>query len=63
MTRAAEESNRRLLRACDAMDRTYAQPLDRALRDPFGDHIRTSQPAPGPSKVPDPAVRGGDAAR
>ena len=28
MARAVEESNRRLLRARDAMDRTYAQPLD-----------------------------------
>jgi AraC-like DNA-binding protein len=28
MTRAVEESNRRLLRARDAMDRAYAQPLD-----------------------------------
>jgi AraC-like DNA-binding protein len=28
MSRAAEESNRRLLRARDAIDRTYAQPLD-----------------------------------
>jgi transcriptional regulator GlxA family with amidase domain len=28
MTRAVEESNRRLLRARDAMDRTYARPLD-----------------------------------
>jgi len=28
MTRAAEESNRRMLRARDAMDRTYARPLD-----------------------------------
>ena len=28
MTRASEESNRRLLRARDAMDRTYAEPLD-----------------------------------
>ena len=28
MSRAAEENNRRLLRARDAMDRTYAQPLD-----------------------------------
>jgi transcriptional regulator GlxA family with amidase domain len=28
MSRATEESNRRLLRARDAMDRTYAQPLD-----------------------------------
>jgi len=28
MTSAVEESNRRLLRARDAMDRTYAQPLD-----------------------------------
>ncbi|MDQ3740614.1 MAG: AraC family transcriptional regulator [Actinomycetota bacterium] len=28
MSRGAEESNRRLLRARDAMDRTYAQPLD-----------------------------------
>ena len=28
MTREVEESNRRLLRARDAMDRTYAQPLD-----------------------------------
>jgi AraC-like DNA-binding protein len=27
MSRAVEESNRRLLRARDAMDRTYAQPL------------------------------------
>jgi AraC-like DNA-binding protein len=28
MTRAVEESNRRMLRARDAMDRDYAQPLD-----------------------------------
>ena len=28
MSRAVEESNRRLLRARDAMDRTYSQPLD-----------------------------------
>ena len=28
MGRAAEEQNRRLLRARDAMDRTYAEPLD-----------------------------------
>jgi transcriptional regulator GlxA family with amidase domain len=28
VSRAAEEANRRLLRARDAMDRTYAQPLD-----------------------------------
>jgi transcriptional regulator GlxA family with amidase domain len=28
VSRAAEESNRRLLRARDAMDRAYAQPLD-----------------------------------
>jgi AraC-like DNA-binding protein len=28
VSRAAEDSNRRLLRARDAMDRTYAQPLD-----------------------------------
>ena len=28
MNRAAEESNRRLLRARDAMDRRYAEPLD-----------------------------------
>src|SRR4029077_1930291 len=28
MSRAVEESNRRMLRARDAMDRTYAQPLD-----------------------------------
>jgi transcriptional regulator GlxA family with amidase domain len=28
MRREVEESNRRLLRARDAMDRTYAQPLD-----------------------------------
>ncbi len=28
MSRAVEESNRRLLRARDAMDRGYAQPLD-----------------------------------
>ena len=32
MSRAVEDSNRRLLRARDAMDRSYAQPLDiRAL--------------------------------
>jgi transcriptional regulator GlxA family with amidase domain len=32
MSRATEDNNRRLLRARDAMDRTYAQPLDvRAL--------------------------------
>jgi transcriptional regulator GlxA family with amidase domain len=28
VSRAVEESNRRLLRARDAMDRTYAEPLD-----------------------------------
>lgn len=28
MSRAVEEQNRRMLRARDAMDRTYAQPLD-----------------------------------
>src|SRR3954452_13866019 len=28
MSRAAEDSNRRLLRARDAMDRTYGRPLD-----------------------------------
>lgn len=28
MSRATEEANRRLLRARDAMDRTYAEPLD-----------------------------------
>src|SRR5436309_15449285 len=28
MSREVEEANRRLLRARDAMDRTYAQPLD-----------------------------------
>jgi transcriptional regulator GlxA family with amidase domain len=28
MSRATEESNRRMLRARDAMDRTYAEPLD-----------------------------------
>jgi transcriptional regulator GlxA family with amidase domain len=28
MSRATEESNRRLLRARDTMDRTYAEPLD-----------------------------------
>jgi transcriptional regulator GlxA family with amidase domain len=28
MSRAVEESNRRMLRARDAMDRTFAQPLD-----------------------------------
>src|ERR671933_421660 len=28
MSRVVEESNRRMLRARDAMDRTYAQPLD-----------------------------------
>lgn len=28
MSRAVEDSNRRLLRARDAMDRRYAQPLD-----------------------------------
>ena len=28
MTRASEETNRRLLRARDAMDRTFASPLD-----------------------------------
>jgi AraC-like DNA-binding protein len=30
VTRATEEQNRRLLRARDAMDRSYAQPLDLA---------------------------------
>ena len=28
MSRATEETNRRLLRARDAMDRAYARPLD-----------------------------------
>ncbi|MEA2245686.1 MAG: hypothetical protein QOH46_215, partial [Solirubrobacteraceae bacterium] len=28
VSRAVEDSNRRLLRARDAMDRTYAQPID-----------------------------------
>jgi len=53
MSRAVEESNRRLLRARDAMDRGYAQPLDisslariahvseahfiRTFRDTFGE--------------------------
>src|SRR5260221_8701820 len=53
MSGASEESNRRLLRARDAMDRTYAQPLDvaalariadtseahfsRTFRDTFGE--------------------------
>jgi transcriptional regulator GlxA family with amidase domain len=53
VTRAAEDSNRRLLRARDAMDRSYAQPLDvpalarianvspahfsRTFRDTFGE--------------------------
>src|SRR5881275_2212333 len=53
MTRAEEDCNRRMLRARDAMDRTYAQPLDiprlariavvseahfiRTFRDTFGE--------------------------
>ena len=53
MSEATEESNRRLLRARDAMDRTYAEPLDvpalarvahtspahfsRTFRDTFGE--------------------------
>ena len=53
MSRAVEETNRRLLRARDAMDRSYAQPLDvptlariahvspahfsRTFRDTFGE--------------------------
>jgi transcriptional regulator GlxA family with amidase domain len=53
MSRAVEDANRRLLRARDAMDRTYAQPLDvpalaaiavvseahfiRTFRDTFGE--------------------------
>jgi AraC-like DNA-binding protein len=53
VTRATEEANRRLLRARDAMDRAYAQPLDipalariacvseahfiRTFRDTFGE--------------------------
>ncbi|MFJ1926700.1 MULTISPECIES: helix-turn-helix domain-containing protein [unclassified Streptomyces] len=53
MSRAAEESNRRMLRARDTMDRSYAQPLDvpalariahvspahfsRTFRDTFGE--------------------------
>src|SRR6059058_1702081 len=53
MTRADEDCNRRMLRARDAMDRTYAQPLDipalariahvseahfiRTFRDTFGE--------------------------
>jgi len=31
MSRAVEDTNRRMLRARDAMDRTYAQPLDIAV--------------------------------
>ena len=39
--------NRRLLRVRDKMDRSYADALDiEALRDPFGNGIRISQPAP-----------------
>ena len=48
MSRAAEETNRRMLRARDAMDRAYAQPrpygTDCGLRDPFGISIRFTQP-------------------
>lgn len=51
MSRAVEESNRRLLRARDAMDRPYAQPLDvRTL-------ARIAQPAPRPFDVPEPAAQ------
>jgi catechol 2,3-dioxygenase-like lactoylglutathione lyase family enzyme len=34
---------------------------DCALRDPFGNHIRISQPAEGPYEVPEPAAQGADA--
>jgi uncharacterized glyoxalase superfamily protein PhnB len=29
--------------------------IDCGLRDPFGNHLRLTQPAPGPIQVPDPA--------
>jgi hypothetical protein len=60
MSRAAEESNRRMLRARDAMDRDFAQPLDIprlaaiALRDPFGNPLRMGTPKEGPIEVPEP---------
>lgn len=53
-----EQCNRRMLRARDAMDRSFAEPLciphlaqvaeqpygiDVGLRDPFGNHIRIVQ--------------------
>jgi hypothetical protein len=46
LSRAVEETNRRMLRARDAMDRDYARDYgtDSGLRDPFGNHIRIGQP-------------------
>ena len=38
MSQAVEDCNRRMLRARDAMDRTYAQPLD----IPYGSSLRRS---------------------
>jgi catechol 2,3-dioxygenase-like lactoylglutathione lyase family enzyme len=35
--------------------------IDAGLRDPFGNHIRISQPAEGPYEVPEPAAQGADA--
>jgi hypothetical protein len=43
VSREVEDSNRRLLRARDAMDRAHAEPLD--VRDPSGNTIRVFQPA------------------
>jgi AraC-like DNA-binding protein len=66
---AAEDQNRRLLRARDAMDRDFAQRLDlpalarlahmseghfsRTLRAPSGNHIRVTQPAGHPVVISD----------
>ena len=68
MSRAVEDSNRRMLRARDAMDRSYSQPLDipslariahvseahfiRTFRDIVGESPSTYRRRPGIAAVP-----------
>jgi AraC-like DNA-binding protein len=63
---ARHDANRRLLRARDEMDRSYADALDiaalarsvhlsrahliRSFRDPFGNSLRITQPAELPAE-------------
>ena len=66
MSRAVEESNRRLLRARDAMDRRYAEPLDvptlaRIAHVSEAHFIRTFRATFGETPQPLPAAAPGGA--